>query len=273
MAREENRLSTPLSPSADSPKLLVVEDDESIRELLASALRFAGYQAEAVPTGTDGFNRAITKRYDLLILDVGLPGIDGFEICRLLRARGDLTPVIFLTARRELDDMRAGFEGGGDDYLTKPFSLEELTLRVEAVLRRTANQHQLENQRNASSANQRGASLAGSASDSSDRIRTPVLRCGDLVVDEDQRKVLQGTQTVLLTPTEFRLLAYLLRNQGVVLSKDQILESVWGFDFEGDARIVETYVSSIRTKLDPKALAKIVTVRGFGYTVRVEDQQ
>ena len=266
MARDDNG---PLAQTSELPTLLVVEDDESIRELLASALRFAGYQAEAVATGTDGFNRAITKQYDLLLLDVGLPGIDGFEICRLLRARGDLTPIIFLTARRELDDMRTGFDGGGDDYLTKPFSLEELTLRVEAVLRRTAIQKQ--QGANQQSQNQSGASVL-SGSEVSGRTRTPVLRCGDLVVDEDQRKVLQGTQSISLTPTEFRLLAYLLRNQGVVVSKDQILENVWGYDFEGDARIVETYVSSMRTKLDPDALAKIVTVRGFGYTVRVEDQ-
>jgi two-component system, OmpR family, response regulator len=264
MARDDNG---PLAQPSASPTLLVVEDDESIRELLASALRFAGYQAEAVATGTDGFNRAINKRYDLLLLDVGLPGIDGFEICRLLRARGDLTPIIFLTARRELDDMRAGFDGGGDDYLTKPFSLEELTLRVEAVLRRTA----IQKQQGANPQNQSGAS-AVAGPEVPGRIRTQVLRCGDLVVDEDQRKVLQGTQSISLTPTEFRLLAYLLRNQGVVVSKDQILENVWGYDFEGDARIVETYVSSMRTKLDPNALAKIVTVRGFGYTVRVEDQ-
>ncbi len=246
-----------------------MENDESIRELLASALRFAGYQAEAVATGTDGFNRAITKRYDLLLFDVGLPGIDGFEICQLLRARGDLTPIIFLTARRELDDMRAGFDGGGDDYLTKPFSLEELTLRVEAVLRRTA----VQKQRGANQPAQKQSAASSVAGfEVPGRTRTAVLRCGDLVVDEDQRKVLQGTQSISLTPTEFRLLAYLLRNQGVVVSKDQILENVWGYDFEGDARIVETYISSMRTKLDPDALAKIVTVRGFGYTVRVEDQ-
>jgi two-component system, OmpR family, response regulator len=266
MARNDH---PPLSQSGHSPTLLVVEDDESIRELLASALRFAGYQAEAVATGTDGFNRAITKHYDLLLLDVGLPGIDGFELCRLLRARGDLTPIIFLTARREIDDMRAGFDGGGDDYLTKPFSLEELTLRVEAVLRRTAvhRQHTLgQDGVNPSGGPSTSAAIEGGHS------RMPVLRCGDLVVDENQRKVLQGTQSVTLTPTEFRLLAYLLRNQGVVVSKDNILENVWGYDFEGDARIVETYVSSMRTKLDPNALAKIVTVRGFGYTVRVENK-
>jgi two-component system, OmpR family, response regulator len=267
MARNDT---PPLSKSADSPTLLVVEDDESIRELLASALRFAGYQAEAVATGTDGFNRAITKHYDLLLLDVGLPGIDGFELCRLLRARGDLTPIIFLTARREIDDMRAGFDGGGDDYLTKPFSLEELTLRVEAVLRRTAvhRQHTLSQD----GVNPSGGLSTGAAVEPGGRAKSPVLRCGDLVVDENQRKVLQGTQSVTLTPTEFRLLAYLLRNQGVVVSKDNILKNVWGYDFEGDARIVETYVSSIRTKLDPNGLTKIVTVRGFGYTVRIEDQ-
>jgi two-component system, OmpR family, response regulator len=229
--------------------LLVVEDDDAIRELLASALRFAGYQTEAVSSGTDGYSIAITKRFDLLILDVGLPGIDGFELCRLLRERGDYTPVIFLTARRELDDMRTGYEGGGDDYLTKPFSLQELTMRVNAVLRRSV-------------VGRNGPTTQPAVA----------LRCGDLVVKEDQHRVVHGERIVQLTPTEFRVLTYLIHNQGVVLSKDQILENVWGYDFEGDVRIVETYVSSIRTKLNPDGVAAICTVRGFGYVLRAGEQ-
>jgi two-component system, OmpR family, response regulator len=237
--------------SEEDPKLLVVEDDDAIRELLASALRFAGYQTEAVATGPDGLSRATAKQFDLLILDVGLPGIDGVELCRLLRARGDTTPVIFLTARREIDDVRAGFESGGDDYITKPFSLDELALRVAAVLRRTTNWED------------KGLNSPSQS--------TP-LRCGDLMIHEDQHRVRHGDKQIQLTPTEFRLLAYLLRNQDVVVSKDQILEQVWGYDFEGDSRIVETYVSSIRTKLNPAGLAGIRTVRGFGYSLHCTEE-
>ncbi len=249
-----NRDSVPLPAAAAlgpgrRASLLIVEDDDSIRDLLASALRFAGFQTLAVASGSDGYTAAIAKQFDLLILDVGLPAMNGIELCRLLRERGDHTPIIFLTARRELDDMRAGFEGGGDDYITKPFSLDELTMRIAAVLRRSAFKH--------------------GQTDSAD---TAALRCGDLVINEVLHSVMHGTQTVQLTPTEFRIAVYLMVNQGQVMSKAQILENVWGHDFEGDSRIVETYVSSIRMKLNPNGGAAIQTVRGFGYSLRsVED--
>ncbi len=228
---------------ASGASLLLVEDDDSIRELLASALRFGGYRIETAATGPDGLNAAVAREFDLIVLDVGLPGIDGFELCRLLRQRGDVTPVIFLTARREAEDLRTGFEGGGDDYVVKPFGLEELTLRIDAVLRRTRIPNQVERS---------------------------VLRCGDLAVDEAARRVHQGDREVKVTPTEFRVLAALLASPGAVLSKSQILERAWGYDFDGDERIVETYVSAIRQKLDPNGSAQLHTVRGFGYTIRTE---
>ena len=228
---------------ASGASLLLVEDDDSIRELLASALRFVGHRIETAATGPDGLNAAVAREFDLIVLDVGLPGIDGFELCRLLRQRGDVTPVIFLTARREAEDLRTGFEGGGDDYVVKPFGLEELTLRIDAVLRRTRIPNQVERS---------------------------VLRCGDLGVDEAARRVHQGDREVKVTPTEFRVLAALLASPGAVLSKSQILERAWGYDFDGDERIVETYVSAIRQKLDPNGSAQLHTVRGFGYTIRTE---
>lgn len=228
---------------ASGASLLLVEDDDSIRELLASALRFGGHRIETAATGPDGLNAAVAREFDLIVLDVGLPGIDGFELCRLLRQRGDVTPVIFLTARREAEDLRTGFEGGGDDYVVKPFGLEELTLRIDAVLRRTRIPNQVERS---------------------------VLRCGDLGVDEAARRVHQGDREVKVTPTEFRVLAALLASPGAVLSKSQILERAWGYDFDGDERIVETYVSAIRQKLDPNGSAQLHTVRGFGYTIRTE---
>jgi two-component system, OmpR family, response regulator len=222
----------------------VVEDDDAIRELLASALRFASFEVQAVATGADALQAVSCGSYDLVVLDVGLPDIDGFEVCRLLRARTNL-PVIFLTARREIDDLRAGFEGGADDYLTKPFSLEELRFRIEAVLRRSR----------------------------AERPVPPVrLRCADLEVDEDARRVFRDSIEIALTPTEFRLLAYLLTNLGRVVSKDQILERVWGYDSEADGRSVETYISALRQKIDTTEPRLLHTSRGFGYVIRPPDE-
>jgi two-component system, OmpR family, response regulator len=225
-------------------KLLLVEDDDAIRELLASALRFAQFDVAAVSNGADALQSAGRVSYDLMVLDVGLPDIDGFEVCRVLRARRILTPVIFLTARREIDDLREGFEGGADDYLTKPFSLEELRFRIEAVLRRTRD-------------------------DSS----TPkaLLRCADLSLDEESRRVWRGTDELSLTPTEFRLLTYLLANAGRVVSKDQILEHVWGYETEATGRLVETYMSALRQKVDSVEPRLLHTTRGFGYSIRQPD--
>ncbi len=229
------------APAPKATRLLFVEDDDAIRELLASAMRFAGYEVLAVATGADALQAASRMTHDLIVLDVGLPDIDGFEVCRVLRNRRILTPVIFLTARREIEDLRQGFDGGADDYLTKPFSLEELRFRIEAVLRRS------------------GTEARG---------EQPLLRCADVILDEDARRVWRSDNEIALTPTEFRLLTYLLTNVGRVVSKDQILERVWGYESEADGRIVETYISALRQKVDSIEPKLIHTARGFGYSIR-----
>jgi two-component system OmpR family response regulator len=178
------------------------------------------------------------------VLDVMLPDIDGFEVCRRLRADGDFVPVIFLTARDAEDDRVTGFIRGGDDYVTKPFSLEELTLRIGALLRRTK------------------AAAAGS--------ETQRLKYRDLELDEDRHQVWRAGKEVRLSPTEFRLLRYLLLNAERVLSKQQILDHVWQYDFNGDDNVVETYISYLRRKIDAHQDPLIRTVRGFGYTLRAE---
>lgn len=222
--------------------LLVVEDDDSIRELLSAALRFAGYAVDLAPDGATALRACERRLPDLIVLDVGLPDLDGFEVCRRIRASGAEVAVIFLTARRELDDVREGYAGGGDDYVTKPFSVDELAFRIEAVLRRTG---------------RRGGPSPGR------------LVCGDITIDEQARRVWVSDREVVLTPTEYRLLQYLVVNAGQVLTRVQILEHVWGLDFEGDWQIIETYISSLRRKVDVDHDAPIIhTVRGVGYMAR-----
>jgi two-component system OmpR family response regulator len=226
-----------------SARLVVVEDDDSIRDLLGAGLRFAGYHVHTAASGSAGLQTITDATPDLVILDVNLPDVDGFEVCRRLRAAGDDVPIIFLTARRETDDLRSGFEGGGDDYVTKPFSLDELTFRIEAVLRR------------AGSRDGRPASTR--------------LSCGHVVLDEATHRVWSDGTEIALTPTEFRLLHYLLVNIERVLTRAQILDHVWSYDFDGDWQIIETYVSSLRKKLETGTLPRIVhTVRGVGYSAR-----
>jgi len=223
-------------------KILVVDDEESLADMLATALRFAGYEVGSEPTGLDALRAIKDTSPDLVILDVNLPDIDGFEVCRRIRNDGFRSPVIFLTARDSTDDLRTGFGGGGDDYLTKPFSLEELTLRIEAILRRTQ-------------------------SDEADN----QLTCANLRLDEDMHQVFVDDSEVELSPTEFKLLRYLMLNQGHVLSKTQILDYVWEYDFEGNDAVVETYVSYLRKKLGSEASELIRTVRGTGYVLRSTD--
>jgi two-component system OmpR family response regulator len=223
-------------------KILVVDDEESLADMLATALRFAGYEVGSQPTGLDALQAIKEAPPDLVILDVNLPDIDGFEVCRRIRNDGFRAPVIFLTARDSTDDLRTGFGGGGDDYLTKPFSLEELTLRIEAILRRTQNDED-ENH----------------------------LLCGNLKLDEDLHQVFVDEREIELSPTEFKLLRYLMLNQGHVLSKTQILDYVWEYDFEGNDAVVETYVSYLRKKLGSEAAELIRTVRGTGYVLRKTD--
>jgi two-component system, OmpR family, response regulator len=220
--------------------LLIVDDEENLRSMLAAALRHHGFEVSTVANGRDALSAVTELSPDLVLLDVMLPDLDGFEVCRRLRAGGDRTPVLFLTAREATEDKVRGLTLGGDDYVQKPFSLEELVARTTAVLRRT-----------------------GRAGDD----RT-VLTCGDLTMDDDAHRVVRGGVEVSLSPTEYNLLRYLLVNQGRVVSKAQILDHVWQYDFGGDGGVVETYVGYLRRKLDQEEPRLIKTIRGVGYTLR-----
>ena len=222
-----------------SARILVVDDEDALSEMVASALRFAGYAVATEPDGASGLSRIRSDDPDVVVLDVNMPNMDGFEVVRRMRRDGITTPVIFLTARDDIDDLRTGFRQGGDDYLTKPFSIEELGLRIEALLRRSSPKTAASNR----------------------------LTAGPIVLDEDAHQVWRDRDEVELTPTEFRLLRFLMLNRGRVLSKAQIVDHVWEYDFGGNYGIVETYISYLRKKLDPEA-DLIQTVRGVGYTIR-----
>ncbi len=221
-------------------RVLVVDDEPFITDVLGEALRFEGFETEEVGTGTEALDRARLGSYDFIVLDVMLPDIDGFEVCRKLRDADVRTPVLFLTARDATVDKVTGLVLG-DDYLTKPFSIEELVARIRAVLRRTA-------------------------VDDPDTADT--LRCADLVVDVRTHEVHRDGTPVDLTATEFRLLLFLLRHPRQVMSKGQILDAVWEDGFEGDSNIVEIYVSYLRKKIDCFVPPLIHTVRGVGYCLR-----
>ncbi len=220
-------------------RLLLVDDEDNLRSMLDAALRHLGFDVMAVATGRAALAAAVTARPDLIVLDVMLPDLDGFEVCRRLRSDGVKTPVLFLTARDGTEDKVRGLTLGGDDYLVKPFSLEELVARCQAVLRR--------------------AGLA--QTDSS-------ISCADLELDDDSHRVRKAGVEVNLSPTEYNLLRYLLVNQGRVLSKPQILDHVWHYDFGGDGGVVETYIGYLRRKLDNVEPRLIHTIRGIGYTLR-----
>jgi two-component system OmpR family response regulator len=220
-------------------RLLVVDDEPNIVELLSASLRYAGFEVVTAMTGTEAVSAVERHRPDLALLDVMLPDVDGFVVLRRLRAASQPLPVLFLTARDANEDKVTGLTLGGDDYVTKPFSLEEVIARIRAVLRRTQ-------------------VAAG----------TPArLSVGDLDLDEDSHQVWRGGREVQLSPTEFNLLRYLMLNAGRVVSKSQILDHVWSYDFDGDANIVESYISYLRRKLDQDA-ELIHTVRGIGYVMR-----
>ena len=235
--------------SAATPEatLLVVDDEPNIRELLATSLRFAGFDVHAAADGGAALRMAKQVQPDLLVLDVMLPDMDGFTVTRRLREKGQHVPVLFLTARDDTQDKITGLTVGGDDYVTKPFSLEEVVARIRAILRRTT-----------------GAEAEA----------TSVLRYEDLELDEDSHEVRRAGQVVDLSPTEFKLLRYLMLNPGRVLSKAQILDHVWQYDWGGDANIVESYISYLRRKVDQiegesgKVAPLIQTKRGVGYMLR-----
>jgi two-component system, OmpR family, response regulator len=221
-------------------RVLVVDDEDSITDLVSTALRYVGFEVAVAANGRQALERAAAFRPELVVLDVMLPDLDGFEVVRRLRADGLRVPIVFLTARDATEDKVAGLTIGGDDYVTKPFSLEELVARVRAVLRRTG-----------------GGPEQGSR-----------LQIADLELDEDSHQVWRAGQPVELTATEFKLLRYLMMNARRVLSKAQILDHVWNYDFGGDGSIVETYISYLRKKVDASDPRLIQTVRGVGYTLR-----
>ncbi len=228
------------------PQVLVVDDEPNIRELVQVALKFHGCAVTTAASGADALRQAESNGPDLIVLDVVLPDIDGFEVCRRLRSAGNEVPVIFLTARDTSSDTVTGLALGGDDYVTKPFSVEALVARVRAVLRR---------------ASRSAPAQDGTGGES-------ILRTGDLELDESRWSVCRAGVPVELSPTEFRLLAYLMRHQGRVLTRAQLLENVWGWDYAGQSQIVETYVSYLRRKLDPLGPPLIHTQRGVGYSLR-----
>ncbi|ETK33091.1 response regulator transcription factor [Microbispora corallina] len=223
-------------------RILVVEDDPNIRDVIDVALRFHGFRVTAVGTGKGALDEVSTSRPDLVVLDVMLPDVDGFEVCRRIRADGVGAPVIFLTARDTVADTVKGLTLGGDDYVTKPFSVEALVARIRAVLRRTTVPAEAE------------------------RASGNLLRVADLELDEGRWEVRRGGVPVELSPTEFRLLAFLMQHAGLVLTKRQLLEEVWGYG--GSSQVLETYISYLRRKLDPLGPALIHTQRGIGYSLR-----
>ena len=225
----------------ESLKVLVVDDEPNIRDLLSASLRFAGHQVSVSPNGTDAINKIIELQPDIVLLDVMLPDISGFGVTKKIRGMGIETPILFLTARDDTEDKVAGLTVGGDDYVTKPFSLDEIMARISAIMRRT----------------------------SKDLAPGSVIRVGELEINEDAHDVSVNGQLVDLSPTEYQLLRYLATNPNRVLTKAQILDHVWEYDFNGEMGIVESYVSYLRKKLDPISTEPlIITKRGVGYMLK-----
>ena len=226
----------------DAARLLVVDAEPNIRDLLASSLRYTGFEVITAANGSEAINQAESTNPDLIVLDVMLPDVDGFTVTRRLRENGFTIPILFLTAKDDMSDKVQGLTVGGDDYVTKPFGLEEVVARINAILRRT-----------------RG--IAG---------EDAVIRVADIALDEDAHEVRRAGQVIDLSPTEFKLLRYLMINEGRVVSKAQILDHVWEYDWNGEAAIVESYISYLRRKLDvPGSCGDIITTRrGIGYMIR-----
>ncbi|GGD32706.1 DNA-binding response regulator [Microbacterium faecale] len=224
-------------------RILVVDDEPNIRDLLSQSLRFAGFQVRTVINGAQTISAVLEEEPDLIVLDVMLPDMNGFSVTKRLRDAGYTAPIIFLTAKDETDDKIKGLNVGGDDYVTKPFSLDEIVARIQAVLRRTMQSEDEES----------------------------VIRSGELTMDQDTHDVYVGDTPIDLSPTEFKLLRYLMLNPNRVLSKAQILDHVWEYDFNGDAGIVESYISYLRRKIDPHTSESLIqTKRGFGYMLKVD---
>ena len=230
-----------MTVEAPQSRILVVDDEPNIAELLSAALTFEGYQVGVASTGAEALEQVRAFRPHLVMLDVMLPDFDGNEVCRRLRHQGEQMPIVFLTARDTTEDKVEGLSMG-DDYVTKPFSIEELMARVGAILRRA------------------GEMTAAN---------TSILQFADLSMNVDTHEVWRDELAIELTATEFNLLHYLLENARRVISKSELLDNVWGYDFHGDPNIVETYVSYLRKKIDHREPALIHTIRRVGYTLRL----
>jgi len=229
-------------PDGSPLRALVVDDEESLTDLLSMALRYEGWDVKFASDGQRALQLAREFRPDVIVLDIMLPDIDGFQVLTRMRNDGLQTPILFLTAKDSLDDRVAGLTVGGDDYVTKPFSLEELVARLRGLIRRSTM----------------------STTEASDSF----LTVGDLSLDEDSYEVRRGETTVELTATEFELLRYLMRNPRRVLSRNQILDRVWSYDFGGTSSVVEIYISYLRKKIDTLGPPMIHTVRGVGYVLK-----
>ncbi len=243
-SRHTSSVAQPKLTRADgSPiRAVVVDDEDSLTDLLSMALRYEGWDVRIAADGQKAVSTVRDFRPDVIVLDIMLPDIDGLTVLSRLRADGIQTPILFLTAKDSVDDRVAGLTVGGDDYVTKPFSLEELVARLRGLIRRS--------------------SVTASAEEQS------IIEVGDLVLDEESYEVRRGDTLVELTATEFELLRFLMRNPRRVLSKSQILDRVWSYDFGGRSSVVEIYISYLRKKIDSLGPAMIHTVRGFGYVLK-----
>ncbi len=224
-------------------RILVVDDEDNLRTMLAAALKFEGFDVEQAADGREGLKAVKEHRPDLVVLDVMMPELDGFGVLKRMREAGDRTPVIFLTARDSSGDTVQGLGLGADDYLAKPFALEELVARVEAVLRR----------------------IGGSAE------AADVLTLADLTIDDVAHRVTRGSTEIHLSPTEYKLVSFLVQNTGRVMSRGQLLSNVWGYSPDDDPSVVETYIGYVRKKVDAFEPKLIHTIRGVGYTMRVQE--
>ncbi len=220
--------------------ILIVEDDESVARFLTRALSEAGYAVRVSHDGSEALNILLASEFELVLLDVMLPGISGFEVCRSARSAGITIPILLITARDALEDKIEGLDSGADDYIVKPFQLGELLARIRALLRRRTEQ-------------------------------STMLKVADLTLDLSTHRAQRGSQTIHLSATEFTLLEYLMRNSGRVLSRAQILDHVWQYDFDGNDNVLDVYISYLRTKLDKGTLQPLIhTVRGVGYRLEAK---
>jgi two-component system response regulator MprA len=226
-------------PEKPSSKILVVEDDGAVRRAVERALTFEGYEVVTAHDGSEALAIVLNDTVDAIVLDVMMPIIDGLEACRRIRARGDTTPILILTARTEINDRVAGLDAGADDYLMKPFALEELLARLRALLRRSM----------------------GSVAE--------VMKVGDLVMDTGSREVRRGDTVLDLTKTEFDLLELLMSNAGIVIDRDTIYDRIWGYDFATSSNSLDVYIGYLRRKTEIDGAPRLIqTVRGVGYVIR-----